>query len=192
MENHNKFSRRKFIKIASLGAGTLTLSVGGLRLIEGCSAPQRSAGNFLSDDEYHLIESIAEQIIPTDEWPGGRGAGIAKFIDIQLAGPYNRFQREYRKGLAAIEDTCLNKYASKFSELSWNVQTELLQDMEADKLSGNNWKDGFARKFFDLLRSHSLQGFYGSPRHGGNKDFASYKMIGLDVVQTVGQNRYGI
>ena len=93
MENHNKFSRRKFIKIASLGAGTLTLSLGGLSLIEGCSAPQRSARNFLSDAEYHLVESLTEQIIPTDEWPGARDTGVANFIDIQLARSTAGFSR---------------------------------------------------------------------------------------------------
>ncbi len=192
MDDHNIFSRRKFIKIASLGAGTLTLSVGGLSLFEGCAAPQRSGQKFLTDNEYHIVESFAEQIIPTNEYPGGRDTGAADFIDIQLAGPYHRFQQDYRKGLAAIEETCQNMYHKKFVELPWNIQTEFMKDMEAGKLSGDNWKEGFSRKFFELLRSHSLQGFYGSPRHGGNKDFVSYKMIGLDEVQTIGQNRYGV
>ena len=192
MKNQNKLSRREFIKITTLGAGTLTLSAGGLSLIEGCSGPYKSGRFFLSDDEYHLIESVAEQIIPTDEWPGGKDTRIADFIDIQLMGPYRRFQQDYRKGIAAIEDTCLNKYHKIFKDLAWDIQTEFLQEMETGTLSGDNWKDGFSGKFFELLRSHSLQGFYGSPRHGGNKDFTSYKMIGLDEVQTIGQNRYGI
>ncbi len=192
MDDNNKFSRRKFIKIAALGAGTLTLNVGGLSLIEGCATPTSSSRSFLSNGEYSLVESIAEQIIPTDEWPGGREAGVANFIDIQLAGPYVRFQQDYRKGLAAIEDSCLNTYHKKFEDLPWNRQTQFLQDMEAGKLSENIWKDDFSKKFFELLRSHSMQGFYGSPRHGGDKDFVSYRMMGLDEIQTVGQNRNGV
>jgi gluconate 2-dehydrogenase gamma chain len=34
-----------------------------------------------------------------------------------------------------------------------------------------------------------MQGYYGSPRHGGNKNFISYKMIGLDEPQIIGENR---
>jgi len=36
-----------------------------------------------------------------------------------------------------------------------------------------------------------MQGFYGNPRHGGNRDYASYRMLGLDYPQLVGQDRRG-
>jgi gluconate 2-dehydrogenase gamma chain len=191
MDDDRNVTRREFMKIAALGAGTLTLCAGSITLIEGCANPSHPARNFLSDDEYHLVEAIAEQIIPTDEWLGGRDAGVANFIDIQLAGPYSRFQQDYRKGLAAIEDSCIRKYHDKFEKLAWETQTGFLRNMELSKLDDNNWKNGFSRKFFELVRSHSLQGYYGSPRHGGNKDFVSYRMMRLDSVQTVGENRYG-
>ncbi len=192
MDDPNNVSRREFIKIAALGMGTLTLGAGSITLIEGCANPSQPTRNVLSDDEYHLVESIAEQIIPTDKWPGGRDAGVADFIDIQLAGPYRRYQQDYTRGLAAIENFCLRKYHDRFEKLPWDDQTGFLLDMESGKLDGDNWKDGFSARFFELLRSHSMQGFYGSPRHGGNKDFVSYRMMGLDVVQTVGENRYGV
>jgi len=35
-----------------------------------------------------------------------------------------------------------------------------------------------------------MQGYYGSPRHGGNKDNMSYKMLKLDYPVVIGQNRY--
>jgi gluconate 2-dehydrogenase gamma chain len=37
---------------------------------------------------------------------------------------------------------------------------------------------------------HTRQGFYGSPRHGGNRDYASYRMLGLAYPNLIGQNRY--
>jgi gluconate 2-dehydrogenase gamma chain len=191
MDDQNTFSRREFLKTTTISAAALTFGAGGFSLIEGCSGSHQSGRLFFSDDEYLLIETVAEQIIPTDEWPGGKDARVADFIDIQLAGPYRRFQQDYRKGLAAINDSCLKKYHMLFKDLSWDKQTEFLKEMETGTLSGNGW-NGSAENFFDLLRSHSLQGYYGSPRHGGNKNFMSYKMIGLDEVQTVGQNRYGI
>ncbi|HTY00804.1 MAG TPA: gluconate 2-dehydrogenase subunit 3 family protein [Bacteroidota bacterium] len=191
MDDSSKYSRREFLTIAALGAGSLTLAGSGLSMLEGCASPGGTDRNFLTDPEYRLMEAIAEQIIPTDEWPGGRDAGVANFIDIQLAGPYKRFQSVYRKGLKAIEDSCVQSHGGKFEDLSWDTQTNFLQDMEAGRLSGDVWANGFAPRFFELLRSHSLQGYYGSPRHGGNKNFVSYRMMGLDEIQTVGQNRYG-
>ena len=41
-----------------------------------------------------------------------------------------------------------------------------------------------------MIRDHTMQGFYGSPRHGGNKGYASYKMLGLEYPRVIGQNRY--
>jgi len=33
--------------------------------------------------------------------------------------------------------------------------------------------------FFGRLRHYTMMGFYGDPRHGGNKDRVSWKMLGL-------------
>jgi len=33
--------------------------------------------------------------------------------------------------------------------------------------------------FFSLLLEHTMQGFYGDPRHGGNRDRVGWKLIGF-------------
>jgi gluconate 2-dehydrogenase gamma chain len=33
--------------------------------------------------------------------------------------------------------------------------------------------------FFALLVEHTMQGFYGDPRHGGNRDRVGWRMIGF-------------
>jgi gluconate 2-dehydrogenase gamma chain len=62
--------------------------------------------------------------------------------------------------------------------------------LEAGKAKGNTWQTKSSAEFFRLVRNHTLQGFYGSPRHGGNRNYASYKMLRLDYPPIVGQNRY--
>ena len=192
MDNSKNLSRRDFVKLATFSAGALSLTVGSLSFIQGCTSSPKSETFFFSENEIKLVEAIAEQIIPTDDWPGGREAGVANFINRQLVGPYLRFQQDYRKGLTALENTCENKFHSKFEKLSWDSQTAVLCDMETGKLDGKAWKDGYSKYYFELLRSHCMQGYYGSPRHGGNKNYISYKMIGIDQPPIVGQNRYGI
>jgi gluconate 2-dehydrogenase gamma chain len=191
MSEENKLSRRDFLKLAAAGVGTFAIAGAGITFLDGCAAIDGSSAGFLTDGEFKLVEAVAEQIIPTDDWPGGREAGVANFIDIQLRGPYRRFQDIYRGGLAGIDDTCRSKFNAKFEALPFESQTRFLLDMQHDRLDGEVWKEGFSGKFFELLRAHCLQGYYGSPRHGGNKDFISYRMIGLDYPQIVGQNRYG-
>ncbi|MFC2091007.1 hypothetical protein ACFLT1_09565, partial [Bacteroidota bacterium] len=43
---------------------------------------------------------------------------------------------------------------------------------------------------FRRMIQHTMQGFYGSPRHGGNKNYISYKLMKLEYPYIVGQNRY--
>ncbi len=181
--NKNVLSRRNFIKMATVASGSVLL-------FSRCSTRlSESSYRFFTLKEALLMDALAEQIIPTDDWPGGRDAGVTHFIDQQLMGPYFRYQETYRKGLLAIGETCLSKFQKQFEELPWEDQTRFLKTMEAGKMEGN-WEKGFDRQFFGLIRSHSLQGFYGSPRHGGNKNNVSYKMLRLDYPVIIGQNRY--
>ena len=183
MIDHYKQNRRRFIALSVLGAG-------GMCLLSRCANPPLSPWRFLTEQEAILLDALVEQIIPTDEWPGGRDAGVTNFIDQQLAGPYTRHQESYRKGLKAIQESVVARYSRQFEALAWEEQTNFLKAMEAGKMEGQNWEKGFDKQFFGLLRSHSLQGFYGSPRHGGNRDYVSYKMMRLDYPVIIGQNRY--
>jgi gluconate 2-dehydrogenase gamma chain len=183
MEKQTKLTRRHFITLSVLG-------VGGMCLLSRCSNPSLSPWRFISVQESNLLDALVEQIIPTDQWSGGRDAGVTNFIDMQLTGPYTRYQETYRNGLLAIEQTCISKFQKRFEQLPFDQQTQFLKTMEAGKMEGKLWEKGFDRKFFQLIRDHSLQGFYGSPRHGGNKNNVSYKMMRLDYPVIIGQNRY--
>jgi gluconate 2-dehydrogenase gamma chain len=183
MNNYNKLTRRRFFALSVLGAG-------GMCLLSRCANPPLSQWRFITEQESILLDALAEQIIPTDEWPGGRDAGVTNFIDKQLTGSYIRYQEIYRKGLMAIQESSKAKYQKRFEELFWDEQTLFLKTMEAGKMAGKIWEKGFDRQFFGLIRNHSMQGFYGSPRHGGNKSNISYKMLKLDYPVIIGQNRY--
>jgi gluconate 2-dehydrogenase gamma chain len=182
MKPENKYSRRHFVQLAAIGTG-------GICLLPSCSGSD-SEWRYFSDAEADLIDAIAEQIIPSDDWPGGKETGVTNFIDKQLEGPYRRFRSTYRKGIASIQETCSNLYKKKFEELTWDEQTAFLENMEAGKMNGPAWSGGFDRKFFELVRDHSMQAFYGSPIHGGNRNKISYKMMKLDYPLIIGQNRY--
>ena len=183
MKKQTHLTRRRFIKFSLMG-------IGGIFLLGRCTSLPQSHWRFLSEPESKLLDALVEQIIPTDEWPGGKDAGCTNFIDKQLVGPYARHQEIYRKGLNAIQETCKVKFQKQFEELPWDEQTRFLEAMEAGKLGGDLWKKKFDVQFFGFIRNHSMQGFYGSPRHGGNKNNISYKMIKLDYPVIIGQNRY--
>ena len=180
----NALSRRHFIRMTAITSGSVLL-------LPACvNRPGKSSRHFFTETEASLVDAIAEQMIPADEWPGGKDAGVTNFIDKQLTGPYARYQGIYREGLALIRQSCIRDCQKTFEELSWEEQTLFLEKMEAGKMDRDNWEEGFDRQFFGLIRKHALQGYYGSPRHGGNKNYISYRMLRLDYPHIIGQNRY--
>jgi gluconate 2-dehydrogenase gamma chain len=36
--------------------------------------------------------------------------------------------------------------------------------------------------------SHTMQGFYGDPRHGGNRNWASWRMLGVPITPVRGRS----
>ena len=178
------FSRREFVRLFSGGTAALLIS------FNTACRNKISRWRYLEEEEISLLDAIVEQIIPTDDFQGGKWANVSNFIDKQLNTYYRKHQLAYREGLAAFEKTVIQMKAKKFEELSFAEQTAMLEKMEAGEFYGDYWKDHSPANFFEMIRQHSLQGFYGSPAHGGNRGYISYHMLGLDYPNVIGQNRY--
>jgi gluconate 2-dehydrogenase gamma chain len=178
------FSRREFVRLFTGGTAAVLIS------FNTACKNKISKWRYLHEEEIGLLDAIVEQIIPTDDFPGGRWANVSNFIDRQLDTYYRKHRPAYREGLAALEKTVLKMKHKKFEALPYEEQKEILEKMESGEFSGDYWKDHSAAGFFDMVRQHSLQGFYGSPVHGGNRGFVSYRMLGIDYPKVIGQNRY--
>lgn len=181
---NQSFSRREFIRFFAGGTAAVLISFN-----TGCKN-KISQWRYLDEEEITLLDAIVEQIIPTDDFPGGKWANVSNFIDKQLDTYYRKHQLAYREGLAAFEKTVIQMKGKKFEDLPFGEQTAILENMEVGEFSGDYWKDHSPDNFFDMVRQHSLQGFYGSPLHGGNRGYISYHMLGLDYPNVIGQNRY--
>jgi gluconate 2-dehydrogenase gamma chain len=181
MSDDRFVTRRRFIQVSSSVAAAATSG-----LLGGCAWRFQPA-SALGADERRLVEAVADQIIPPDQDAGGKDAGIADFIDIQLRGPYKRFLRIYRDGLARLEETSRRVRQRSFLDLPFDDQTALLSLLEADQPPAGIWKEGESAEFFRLICDHCMQGYYGSPRHGGNRGSVSWKMLRLDYPQVAGR-----
>jgi gluconate 2-dehydrogenase gamma chain len=181
---NQSFSRREFVRLFTGGTVVMLIS------FNTACKNKISQWRYLDEEEITLLDAIVEQIIPTDDFPGGKWANVSNFIDKQLNTYYRKHQLAYREGLAAFEKTVIQMKGKKFEELPFAEQTVMLEKMEAGEFSGDYWKDHPPANFFNMVREHSLQGFYGSPVHGGNRGYISYHMLGLDYPNVIGQNRY--
>lgn len=176
-----KLTRRKFIQAAGLLSGSVLL-------IPACVP--FSEYRVFSPDEAACLIALCEQIIPADKDPGATDAGVIYFIDKLVHERFPHLLPVYRQGIAALEASCNKLYKASFAGLPPIGQIEVMKQMEADALPEECWTGLKASDFFRLLVRNTMQGFYGPPRHGGNKNYLSYRMLNLDYPLVVGQNRY--
>ena len=73
---------------------------------------------------------------------------------------------------------CLEKFNKTFSDLDSDKQISVMRMMEKNKLDKVKWKN--SSLFFNKIRLHTMQGFYGSPIHGGNKNFLSFDILNIN------------
>src|SRR5580658_89330 len=130
-----------------------------------------------SRDEARLVEALCDQVIPADDAPGAKQAGVLYYIDRQLAGPLHRFQAAYHDGLSKLHNACRSRTGQNFTDLPFGEQTKFLEDVEAGRVEKLD-------AFFKMVIDHTMQGFYGSPAHGGNRSEVSWDMLGIrDVME---------
>jgi gluconate 2-dehydrogenase gamma chain len=168
---NNRITRRYFLRASSAAFLAAPL----LQPLPLLAGPWR----FFNESEAATLSAMCERIIPADEDPGAAWAGVVYFIDRKLAGYYHRYQSLYRLGLQGVHQSSLAVFGKAFVELSGAQQDDLLRKLESNQAPGDLWKQTSAAEFFGRLVDHTLQGYYGGPRHGGNRDAASWRMLGL-------------
>lgn len=178
--NPKKISRRNFIRMSAVGAGCLCLS--------SCFNNGYSRYYIITSEESEIIDALADQIIPPDDFAGGSEAGVTNYIDRQLAGFYREHLPMYRACLKGLDETCRRIYGKGFTALDAETGFQFLKDIENGQYNEEDWQGHRPSAFFGMLRNHCLQGFYGSPRHGGNENYVSYQMMRLDYPLIIGRN----
>jgi gluconate 2-dehydrogenase gamma chain len=115
------------------------------------------------------IEAMTAQIIPADDTPGAREAHCVYFIDRALTTFAKNSQPAYIQGLQDLQAKTQQLFpeASKFSALSSEQQIRVLSEIEKTP-------------FFNLVRTHTVIGFFARPEHSGNFEKIGWKLIGYD------------
>lgn len=123
---------------------------------QSASDPKSARFTALSADDARDVEALAARIIPSEPAsPGAREAGVVYFIDRALATFDANKRPLYTAGLAEFRRV-------KPSDLDAYV------------------KSIESTPFFDTLRTHTVLGFLGHPRYGGNRDRLGWKHIGFE------------
>ena len=144
---------------------------------------------FLTADEVETLGAWVDTLIPPDEDPGAREAGVVHYIDIQLTRWFRKHREDYRKALASINRWAAARAQQRFAALPPQAREEMLALMERGEAGRDFFPDG-GKAAFEMVLAHAMQGFYGNPRHGGNRGYASWKMIGVPPLPVRGREHY--
>jgi gluconate 2-dehydrogenase gamma chain len=154
----------------------------------------------LTPTEHAFVVAAVDTLIPADNLsPSGSECGVAAFIDRQLAGAYGNGARLYRDGpfqkakpelgyqlplnpreffragIAAANEWSRKTYGKDFDRLPEATREAALKSMEAGKAEFAGFS---SRAFFNALLQIAMEGFFADPIYGGNRDMASWKMVG--------------
>jgi gluconate 2-dehydrogenase gamma chain len=161
--------RRGFLKTGAVAAAATAAACGG----------PTSRWRSLTEDEARTLAAACDQIVPPDQDPGASQAGAVAFVDRQLATRRKEDAPLWRAGLRGLDATARRRHARPFAELPFEAQTALLVDVEKGAVEPSDWTGVAPVAFFARLRDFTMMGFYGDPRHGGNRDRVSWRMLGV-------------
>src|SRR5262249_52645563 len=124
--------------------------------------------SFLTAAEAADIEAVAAQIVPTDDSPGAREAGVVYFIDRALATFFSQLAGDYRAQLAEFQAACRRRHpATSFASLTSEQQIAYLKEVDQTP-------------FFNTTRLLTLLGMFALPSYGGNRNGVGWKLIGFE------------
>jgi gluconate 2-dehydrogenase gamma chain len=169
-------SRRAFLveSLSGVGAAWVTANYTGILatheyVLEAAQSGQPVTFAFLSPEQGAVVEAMTAQIIPTDSTPGAREARVVQFIDRALVTFEKGRQPTYTQGLKDLQTKTKELFpsTSMFSALTSDQQIQVLKAIEETP-------------FFNLVRTHTITGFFASPAHGGNYNKLGWKLVSYD------------
>ena len=162
----NERTRREFL--TGVGSRFVALSIatsyGAISPAE--ARAKRVSLQVLSESEGRTLEALGDVLLP-----GSAGAGIAHYVDSQLASktpllilsymdfpmPFVEF---YRQGLASLEDVALARHGRSFPELPSSQKTALVREISQKNPPG--WSGPPAPLFYFVTRNDAVDVYYGT------------------------------
>ena len=169
MDDPYAVDRRGFLKTGATAAAATAVA---------CGAPE-GRWRALTNEEARTLAAACDQVVPPDDSPGAAEAGVVVFIDRQLATRARDQLEMWQRGVRALDATARARKGMSFAELTSEEQTAILESVEAGEVPAGAWEGLEPQAFFGRLVRYTMMGFYGDPRHGGNREHVSWRMLGV-------------
>lgn len=161
--------RRTLLKSAAFGLFAFTVGGAEMLITPAEARTRKAALTVLSADEAALLEAFGEALVP-----GARAAGIAHFVDANLARPHHAslltaryldvlppHDAFYRSGLAALEAASRAMLGAPFADVSAAAAKPLIAGMLPGTIKP--WAGPPPPLFYLAVRSDAADLVYGTP-----------------------------
>lgn len=171
-------TRRDFLLQSALYGGALWAALNVPRPRALAAAATSTTPLVLSPEHWTLVEAISARIIPSDDEPGAREAGVVNFIDKALAHEDATLAPVYAAALPGVDAVATKRFGKPFTALAPAEQDEILAALESGKADGWPKIPVPPSDFFAAVRAHTVFGFLCDPSYGGNRDYVGWKVVG--------------
>lgn len=134
--------------------------------VESPPGPDRL--EFLTPAEAADVDAIAAQIVPTDDLPGAREAGVVWFLDRSLRTWAAPMAAPFREQLHAFQ----SRFAAAHGGLAFAAATHAEQFAHLQSIE--------REPFFGQMRFATLLGMFSHPSYGGNRGGVGWRLIGFE------------
>ncbi|TVY08842.1 GMC family oxidoreductase [Paenibacillus cremeus] len=128
------------------------------------------------DEMRPTLEAVLERLIPEDAWPSATQGGVLDYLKRRSSEDAVTWEQLIVPGVRALDEKATAYNRQLFVALSTNEQDALLRDLEQDRLPSFPVSQ---KLFFTTLLNFVIEGYYGSPSAGGNREAKSWSMLGF-------------
>lgn len=150
------------------------------------------APNALSDAQLRLLAAFVDRIIPRDDLgPSASECDVPIYINRSLGDYLAPEKPAFVEGLEAIDAFARRLQGRSFIDLSAEQKDAVLTAMEKGDAPGF----ANAQAFFNRARRLTMEGMFGDPFYGGNKNFAGWDLIrypGPRLATTAADQKMGV
>ena len=179
--------RRVFLKGAGMGLLAFTVGDANVMMTPGQARAQGVPFRLLKASEAEALEALGETLVP-----GARQAGVAHFIDQQVAVPPGEallearqlnvrppFINFYRAAIAAVDRAAQARAGRRFAALTAADQHDLVDAMRQNKIDG--WQGPAGGFVYLVLRSDAVDVVYGT--------MDGYEQLGVPYMPHIAPDR---
>src|SRR5690348_5941301 len=149
--------------------------------------PERNAeGAKVTDERLSMrptLRAFIATLLPDDEYgPGGLAAGVDRYV-ASLWETSDAIASTYEQSLVALDTHAKQRSGAPFADLDLATRTAIVEDLEAGTAAGSFVPD--PATFFAMAHHHVLEGMFGDPIHGGNRELIGWKLMGYHGIKPV-------